>query len=193
MSEAARRAQELLESDATERLLADVQRLGREIDEGQQVIAAERERAGVKPGEPLLGIFKEHGMPTGQETRVIDPNTGAAKGSKLARFDLIPEDVMELLAKHYGRGARKYEDRNWEKGYKWSLSYAAMRRHMAAFWQGEDVDPDPALYTVDDIFSEEEYRDDPALHIVAALWHAIALTAFSTRGIGTDDRPSAAA
>lgn len=106
------------------------------------------------------------------EVRVVDPKTGGEKGSKLARFDLIPQDVLWLLAEHYGRGARKYEDRNWERGYSWSLSIAALMRHLSAFLQGENMD-----------------KETGSPHIVAVAWHAFALSAFQERGIGTDDRP----
>lgn len=116
------------------------------------------------------------------EVRTTDPQTGGQKGTKLARFDLIPEDVSWKLAEHYGLGAQKYADRNWEKGYKWSLSYAALRRHFSLFWQGEDIDDDPELLA-------PGQTEPSALHVVAGLWHANALTAFYLRGSGTDDRP----
>jgi hypothetical protein len=116
------------------------------------------------------------------EMRVTDPNTGGQKGTKLARFDLVPADVMWVLAEQYGRGARKYADRNWELGYNWSLSYAALQRHLNAFWRGEDYDSDPSVY--------EEGEDQTVLHLTAALWHACSLTAFFLRGAGTDDRPA---
>lgn len=115
------------------------------------------------------------------ERRVVDPKTGGEKGSKLARFDLIPQDALWEVAEHYGRGARKYADRNWEKGYAWSLSIAALLRHLSAFIQRNDYDDDPSLY--------EDGEDVSALHITAVLWHALALTTFQLRGIGTDDRP----
>ena len=108
------------------------------------------------------------------EVRVVDPETGGAKGSKPERFDLIPADVMEELARHYGRGCQKYADRNWERGYKWSLSVAALERHLNLWKQGQDIDHDP------------EIGDFP--HLVAVIWHACALLAFGKRGIGMDDR-----
>jgi Domain of unknown function (DUF5664) len=110
--------------------------------------------------------------PTSVETMIVDPETGGTKGQKLARFDLLPADVLTLLAEHYGRGARKYAERNWERGYNWSLSFAAAMRHAWAFWNGEDVD---------------EETGTP--HPVAAAWHFIALTAYLIREAGTDDRP----
>lgn len=108
------------------------------------------------------------------EVRVKDPVTGGEKGSKLARYDLIPAEPLRLLAEHYGRGAQKYEDRNWERGYRWSLSFAALNRHLWAFWNGEDVDPETG-----------------SLHMTAVAWHAFALLEYAQRHLGTDDRPHA--
>lgn len=110
-----------------------------------------------------------------KETIITDPTTGGKKGSKLARFDLIPQDALWALAEHYGNGATKYDDRNWEKGYAWGLSMAALNRHLSAFWQGEEYGTD------------EKFGEFP--HLVAVIWHAMALYAFWSRQIGTDDRP----
>lgn len=106
------------------------------------------------------------------EEIITDPLTGGQKGRKLARTDLLPADVLMLLAEHYGKGALKYADRNWEKGYAWSLSYGALLRHLFLWESGEDYD-----------------EETGSLHTVAAAWHAISLIAFQTRGVGTDDRP----
>ena len=106
-----------------------------------------------------------------QEFMVTDPVTGGQKGSKLARFDLLPYDVLTLVAEHFGKGAAKYEDRNWERGYDWGLSMAALQRHLAAFWDGEDVDEETGSF-----------------HLQAVIFHAMALLAFQIRDIGTDSR-----
>lgn len=104
------------------------------------------------------------------EVRVVDPVTGGQKGSKLERFDLIPEEFETALARHYGEGAKKYEDRNWERGYRWGLSYAALRRHLAAWVRGESYDPETGSH-----------------HLIAVAWHCVALFIFEMRGLGTDD------
>lgn len=104
------------------------------------------------------------------EVRVTDPVTGGQKGSKLARFSLMPSDFLWALAEHYGRGAQKYEDRNWERGYKWSLTVDALQRHLNAWLLGEDDDPETG-----------------SSHLVAAAWHVIALWCFHRHGKGTDD------
>lgn len=109
------------------------------------------------------------------EYRVKDTGTGGEKGRKLARFELLPEDALWSIAEHFGRGAGKYEDRNWERGYDYSLSYGALRRHLAAWWQGEDDDHDPVFGAYN--------------HLDAVGFHALVLRTFVLRGVGTDDRP----
>lgn len=105
------------------------------------------------------------------EVRVTDPNTGGQKGRKLARFDLIPQDCLWELAELYGRGAAKYADRNWQKGYAWSLSFAALNRHLWQFWNGQDTDEETGAY-----------------HLANVAWHAFALLHFLLNDLGTDDR-----
>lgn len=68
--------------------------------------------------------------------------TGGQKGTKPERYDLIPVGPLAHLARTYGFGAEKYDDNNWQKGYDWKLSYAALQRHLNAFWGGEDFDPE---------------------------------------------------
>jgi hypothetical protein len=105
------------------------------------------------------------------EVRVSDPKTGGQKGMKIAAYDLVPPDAMEEVAKVFGWGILKYADRNWEKGYKWGLSYAAMERHMKAFWRREEFDPQSGLR-----------------HMAHSVWHGLVLLTFAMRKIGTDSR-----
>jgi len=51
-----------------------------------------------------VSVYGEHGY----EFRTIDEDTGAEKGMKLERFDLIPATPLEAVARHYGVGAAKY-------------------------------------------------------------------------------------
>lgn len=110
------------------------------------------------------------------EVRHTDPTTGAEKGAKLARFDLIPPRCLWALAEHYGRNCKehggKYDARNWEKGYGWSFSFAAMMRHAWAFWRGEDIDPETG-----------------SPHMAAVAWHAFTLMEFGRTHPEKDDRP----
>lgn len=45
-----------------------------------------------------------------EEVRVTDEKTGGQKGTKLARFSLVPWSIIWEVAEHFGRGARKYGD-----------------------------------------------------------------------------------
>lgn len=94
------------------------------------------------------------------------------KGTKLARYDLIPPEATWLEALVYGEGASKYAERNWEMGYEWGKSIAALERHIQLFKAGEDVDPEFGLP-----------------HLAHARWHTGVLLTYAARGLGIDDRP----
>lgn len=100
----------------------------------------------------------------------VDEATGAKKGVKKARFSLIPADALWALAEHFGAGANKYGDRNWEKGYNWTKTLDALERHLNQMKMGEwrDVETGSA-------------------HIIAVAWHAFVLYVYKTRGLGTND------
>lgn len=66
--------------------------------------------------------------------------SGGQKGVKVERHDLIPVGPLRELAVHFGRGARKYDDHQWRKGYEWSKSLAALERHLKLFELGLDYD-----------------------------------------------------
>lgn len=66
------------------------------------------------------------------------------------RYDLYPTDAHRAEVDVLTYGAKKYlEDRNWERGLKWSRVYAAARRHMEAWWKGEDKDPESGKSHID--------------------------------------------
>ena len=109
--------------------------------------------------------------PSGQETRLTDPTTGAQKGMKIERFDLIPPVPLRYIATVYGFGSKKYDDNNWFKGYPWSWSVGALERHLNAWKAGEDVDPESGLP-----------------HLAHAAWHCITLMEFARSQRGADDR-----
>lgn len=92
------------------------------------------------------------------------------KGSKPQRYDLIPYDALDLVAEHFGRGADKYGARNWELGFDWGLSEAALGRHFSGHMQGEALD------------------EEGNSHLAAVAWHALCLLAYELRGVGTDSR-----
>lgn len=104
---------------------------------------------------------------------VTNPVTGGQKGRKTARFDLIPPGPLFDVATHFGVGATKYQDRNWERGSDWSLMFAAMQRHAWQFWAGEDIDPESGTR-----------------HLAAVVFHAVALLEYARTHPELDDRPA---
>jgi len=58
------------------------------------------------------------------------------------RMDLLPSEALFRIAEVLTFGAAKYDSHNWRKGFKWSRTYAAAQRHLAAWNEGEDVDPE---------------------------------------------------
>jgi Domain of unknown function (DUF5664) len=97
---------------------------------------------------------------------------GTKHDAQKIRLDLIPPEVIFSLGKVLTKGAEKYIDRNWEKGFRYGRVYAALQRHLNSWWSGETTDPETGY---------------------SHLWHALAnltfLIVFEIRGIGQDDRP----
>lgn len=111
----------------------------------------------------------EAALPNG-EVRT-QSSTGAEKGVKPQRYDLIPVPALDLLAELYGNGAQKYAAHNWRQGYEWSKSYAAAMRHMTRFWEGEDIDPEMQVP-----------------HVICAAFHMFALATYLVEHPEFDDR-----
>lgn len=70
---------------------------------------------------------------------------GRKDDQQKTRYDLVPTYSLEQWARVLTFGAQKYEDRNWEKGIHYGRCYAALLRHMTAWWGGEDIDPESSL------------------------------------------------
>ena len=55
--------------------------------------------------------------------------TGGLREPKPERFDLMSLVALYKEARHYGNGAKKYGDRNWQKGVNYSTCVNAIMRH----------------------------------------------------------------
>lgn len=99
-----------------------------------------------QPDEPRC-VIKDSGVredfPTGSRR-----DTRKGKG----RFDLLPWLVVEMDAKFIEQGAKKYGDRNWEKGQPLSRYQDSAARHLCKWLMG--------------------MRDEP--HALAARWNLAA-------------------
>lgn len=107
-----------------------------------------------------------------EEIRVVTNEiTGGQKGQKKAQMSLLPWEQLSEVSELYAQGAEKYTRDNWRKGYDWSLSMDALMRHLSAFWEGEDYDP------------EGQH------HLTSVVFHALALLYFYHHHKELDDRP----
>lgn len=88
------------------------------------------------------------------------------------RMELIDPVVLQALASILTGGAIKYQAWNWAKGFEWSRLYGAMQRHLNAWYNREDTDPETG-----------------ESHLHHALCCAAFLISHETRGLGQDDRP----
>src|SRR4051812_35635121 len=87
------------------------------------------------------------------------------------RFDLIPAEQLEQLARVCTIGGHKYGARNWEKGIAWGRIFAATMRHLWAFWRGEENDP-----------------EDNIPHVIHAAWGCFSLAHHARYFPDLDDR-----
>lgn len=82
--------------------------------------------------------------------------------------------VWKDLSVRYGisRPQNQTGERNWEKGMRWNRPFAALMRHMWAWWRREEADPETGLS-----------------HLAHAGCCLLFLIAYEKRVIGEDNRP----
>ena len=71
--------------------------------------------------------------------------SGARYNDGKADFSLIPLCTLEEEARVWQYGKEKYAAWNWAKGMDWSIPFACLMRHMAAWQRGEECDPESGL------------------------------------------------
>jgi hypothetical protein len=70
---------------------------------------------------------------------------GSKYDSEKAPMALLDRSWLEETAKVLGFGARKYAAHNWRGGIEYSRLVSAALRHLHAFNDGEDIDPESGL------------------------------------------------
>lgn len=97
-------------------------------------------------------------MPSGQPT--LD---GKKNDQGKPMLGLVVKSFIWGIAKVLTFGAVKYGLHNWRKGLAWSRAYDAMQRHLTAWYEGEDIDPESGLSHLDHAGAElmflREYVD----------------------------------
>lgn len=70
-------------------------------------------------------------------------STGGIKDNRgKARIDLLPSRPLVAIANILAFGARKYQPHNWRRGLPWPDTYSSLMRHLLAWNEGEDLDPE---------------------------------------------------
>jgi hypothetical protein len=60
-------------------------------------------------------------------------------------MNLLSREALEQTALVMAFGKQKYDAHNWRKGFQWSRPLSAAMRHIMAFNDGEDKDPESGL------------------------------------------------
>lgn len=105
-------------------------------------------------------------------TKKSTKQEGIKHDQQKIRWDLVPYDAVNEIAKVLTFGAVKYEARNWEKGMDWSRAFGALQRHLTRWFHGQDRDKETQL-----------------THLANAGCCLFFLLAWELRKVGTDDRP----
>lgn len=106
-----------------------------------------------------------------QVVKVSNPKD--AVGIKKVPFSVIPWGVIAELGLAMLEGALKYGRHNYRSiGVRTSVYFDAALRHLSAFWEGQDIDPESGVH-----------------HVVKAIACLTVLRDSQLRGNVTDDRP----
>ena len=98
--------------------------------------------------------------------------TGAVKDNRgKAPIDLLPSKALVAIAQVMAYGTRKYKPHNWRLGLSWGQTYSSLMRHLLAWNDGEEIDPESGLP-----------------HLAHAGCQLMFLLEYSQTGTGEDDR-----
>jgi hypothetical protein len=75
----------------------------------------------------------------------MDKIGGLKNDAEKPRMDLLSREALVQISQVLTFGAKKYAAQNWRKGLAWSRVLGAAMRHLTAFNDGEDKDPETGL------------------------------------------------
>lgn len=102
-----------------------------------------------------------------------DTNPKDSVGCAKAPLSVVPMGPLYEVGLGLFEGARKYGRHNWRAaGVRHSIYFDAAMRHLAAWWEGQDIDPDSGLH-----------------HVVKAIAGLLVLRDSMLCGNDVDDRP----
>ena len=121
--------------------------------------------------DSLLPFQEEPGTEQLLSEYIDRKQKGVKFDSDKIQYELLPPELLEEVAKILTFGAKKYSERNWEYGMDWSRPFGALNRHLWAWWDGEEKDPETG-----------------ESHLSHAGCCLAFLIAYEQRGIGNDNR-----
>lgn len=104
-------------------------------------------------------------------TEAVVADQSLKKDAEKVPTHLLPTAPLVEISKVLGFGAKKYARHGWRAGMDWSRVYGAILRHLFAWEQGEDLDPETGLP-----------------HLAHAGCEVLFLLEYAKRGLGKDDR-----
>ena len=80
-----------------------------------------------------------------KQLKKLEDELGVKHDSGKPDMSLLPAPALTQIAEVLTFGANKYDKHNWRKGMEWSRISAAAMRHLVAWNEGEDLDPESRL------------------------------------------------
>lgn len=116
-----------------------------------------------------------------ESERIKQSNPKDACGTKKVPFSTIPGPVLGEIGLALFEGARKYGKHNYRAiGVRYSVYYDAALRHLIAWWEGQDEDPDSGLshitkaiaglIVLKDSMNQENAHDDRPIKVKNQEW-----------------------
>lgn len=93
-------------------------------------------------GKRFFELFKSAEIASGTKRDEGKPN-----------LEYIPREALEGAGRAFGFGARKYAPHNFKLGLAYSRLAGAIMRHLTAFMDNEDLDPESGLSHLDHLLS----------------------------------------
>ncbi len=100
------------------------------MDYAAEVVAKEQANEGRPSAMDFTGVVDGKGYKTSMDN--------PAK----PHLALVPTALITAAGRAFTHGANKYAPNNWRRGMVWTEAYSALLRHLTAWGDGEDIDPD---------------------------------------------------
>jgi hypothetical protein len=122
-------------------------------------------------GDPIE--MQTFGKIEAAESSTKQTNPKDAIGIRKAPMSTVPANVLAEIGVAMLEGAKKYGRHNYRvAGIRASVYYDGVMRHLLAWWEGEDIDPDSGMS-----------------HVTKAITSLVVLRDAMMQGMCTDDRP----